>query len=93
MTQNELSLLGNAVLGVVTQWLLRGPAKIPTWVAWVFTGAAAILVYVWITPDFDKSIHANWRDAVAGLVAFLLATRGGGATAKDAKLAPASNSL
>ena len=89
----QLALLGQLVLGLTTQWFLRGPAKIPTWLAWVGTAAVSIGVYVWITPDVAKSFAANWREGLAGLVTFLLATRGGGATAKDAKLAPASNSL
>lgn len=93
MNNPELALLGQVVLGIILQWFVRGPKNVPTWLAWFVTAAAAVGVYFWVTPGVEDAFRVDWRTALAGLVSFLLAVRGSGATAKDAKAAPASNSI
>lgn len=93
MDPQVLQLMGQMVLGLVLQWFVRGPKNVPTWLAWFVTGAAAVGVYWWVTPGIENQFIADWRSAIAGLITFILATRGSGATAKDVKAAPASNSV
>lgn len=92
MSHTELALLGQVVLGYVTQWL-RGLKNVPNWISWVGLGIASVAVYVWITPSFDADFKADWRAVVAGGVSFLLAARGGASTSSDTKAAPKTNSI
>lgn len=92
MTNADLALLGQVVLGYVWQWV-RSFARVPNWVSWPVMGLSAIAVYVWITPTVVTDWQANWRFAVAGCVSFILAARGAASTTSEAKAAPQTNSL
>jgi len=91
MSNAELYLIGQVVLGYVMQWA-RSFKNVPNWVTWGLFGLASIGVFVWVTPDFFTSFKSDWRTVIAALVSFILATRGGAATSKEAKLAPPTNS-
>lgn len=92
MSHTELALLGQVVLGYATQWL-RGLQKVPNWVSYAGLGIASILVYVWISPNAMPDFKADWRAALAGLVSFILASRGGASVSSDTKAAPKTNTL
>lgn len=91
MSNPELYLVGQVVLGYVVQWA-RSFKNVPNWASWGFLGLASVGVFIWVTPDFFTSFKTDWRTVVAALVSFILATRGGAATSKEAKLAPETNS-
>lgn len=92
MGTTELALLGQIVLGYLLQWA-RGFKNVPNWLGYVIMGVTCVAVYVWITPGSLEAFKADWRAALAAVVSFILATRGGAASAKDAKVAPPTNSL
>jgi hypothetical protein len=92
MSNTDLALLGQLVLGYVMQWA-RSFKNVPNWATWAVFVAASIAVYVWITPTVVTDFTGNWRTAVAACVSFILATRGVAATTKEVKAAPPTNSL
>lgn len=79
------------VLGVVIQWL-KGTKDIPNWVAYTVIGLLATGLYIWMTPGFSFTA-TTWRSSVLGWLMFLMAVRGSGSTARDVKIAPATNSI
>jgi hypothetical protein len=91
MSNSELYLLGQVVLGYAMQWA-RSFKNVPNWLSWGLFGIASALVFIWVTPDFFTHFKADWRTVLAALVSFILATRGGAATSKEAKIAPETNS-
>ena len=93
MSTPELTLLGQSVMGLVCQWLLFGPRKIPSWLCYGLIAAIGIAVCVWVTPTIGAVFHENWRAAVAIVVSFLLAVRGAAGSSKDARLAPKTDAL
>lgn len=92
MTESDIALLGQVVLGYLWQWA-RSFQRVPNWVSWSVMGLAAVGVYVWITPSIVGDFTASWRAALAGLVSFILAARGAAAGAKEVNVAPKTNSL
>lgn len=91
MDPQTMQVTAGIVLGLIVQWA-KGPAKLPTWMAYVGIGICATMLYIWMTPDFTLSA-TTWRGTVAGWLTFLMAARGWGSTARDVKLAPATNSI
>lgn len=89
--QATMQVTAMAVLGVIVQWL-KGVKDIPLWVAYVATGVVATALYIWMTPNFSLTA-TTWRGSVAGWLVFLMAVRGSGSTARDVKVAPATNSI
>lgn len=77
------------VLGYGFQWIF-GLQKVPNWAVWVGLCAMSVLAFIWATPDFGVT---DWRTNGLKLFTFVMAARGVGASAKQAKLAPATNSL
>ena len=80
-------LAAAAALGYVTQ-LVRAVDKIPNWASYALIGVAGSLIY-W----FFNRTGVGGEDWGAGLVMFLLATRGTASTVSEAKMAPKTNSL
>jgi len=81
--------LALAGLGFAFQWV-RGQRRIPNWISYsglVLFGAGTFL---WATPGWNTG---DWRLTVFNLATFVLAARGAGSASKDAKVAPAANSM
>ena len=93
MSAPELNLLGQAVMGLIFQWVLFGPKKVPSWLAYGTIAVSGVLVCIWVTPTIAQVFADNWRSGVAIIVSFLLAVRGAAGGAKDARMAPKTDSL
>lgn len=92
MNNAAYAALGSGVVGVAAQWFLFGPKKIPAWVAWGAVSVASVLGFIYATPVSDLSI-ADWKEVILKFSVFLTSTKGWGALAKAAKLAPATDSI
>jgi hypothetical protein len=90
LSNAELALLGQVVLGYAMQWA-RSFKNIPNWVSWTVMALSCVAIFVWITPGIEKTFFLDWRTAVAMLVSFILAARGGAAVSKETKAAPPTN--
>lgn len=99
----SIALLSATALGAVTQKLLRGPAVVPNWWSYLAFGAAAVALYAWATPSaflcfveekggVMEMLNCARLEATS-IAAWYLMARGGAATAKDAGMAPATNSI
>jgi hypothetical protein len=89
----DLTPLGIAAgIGYLWQWA-RGPKKIPNWLGYIVAGAVTIGAWVWVTPDAEKIVNANWRQAVAGIIGMYLTARGTASASSEAKIAPKTNSI
>lgn len=93
MSTPELTLLGQTVMGIIVQWLLFGPRKIPHWLAYGLIAAVGVGVCVWVTPTIEAVFRENWRAGGAIVVSFLLAVRGAAGGSKDAHIAPKTDAL
>jgi len=95
MDQNEalLKLFAAAAVGFVYQWILFGPAKIKSWIAWSALAVTTLVVYWWANPGAVAEFQSNWRYAIVSVVSFFLTAKGTGSTAAAAKAAPKSNTL
>ncbi len=91
--ESPIGVMAVTALGVVYQWVLFGPKKIPMWVAWGGLVVSAVALWFWSTPNAVAQWQVSWRDTIAGIVLFVLAAKGAGSTAKSAKVAPATNSI
>jgi hypothetical protein len=92
MENAGLALLAQTVVGWMWQWA-RGPKRLPNWASWAVFGGVAVACFWWATPDALPSFASDWRKAIFMLVSFVLAARGAAATAKEAGVAPKTNSL
>jgi hypothetical protein len=89
----DITLLAEAVLGVVFQWAAFAPKKVPNYVAWIGLAVSTAALWYWMTPDAQVQLATDWRKAVAAMVSFLLAAKGAGSTAKALGIAPATNTV
>lgn len=83
-----LKVAAVTVLGIAWQYC-RAPERINNALTWVGFAVLSAGAYVWVTPDFMK----DWRLSLLGAYLLVQAARGSAASAKDAKVAPATNSL
>ena len=88
-----IKLFASMGLGYLYQWILFGPQKIASWIAWSAMGASTLILYFWATPSAITDFQTNWRFALVGLVQFFLAAKGTGSSAAAAGAAPRSNTL
>jgi cyanate permease len=90
---SEYALLGQLALGYVGQWF-RALKNVPNWMVYTGMGIGSLAIYMLIVSPPIEITHDGkaLRQLSAGFVSFLLAARGGAGTAKDAKLAPATDS-
>lgn len=93
MHQPEIMLLVTGGLGLLFQWLLFGPKKVPLWLTYLVIALASMVGYA-IT--LEKAPAGDWsgiRAVAVGFITFALQLRGAAGGLKDAKLAPPTNSL
>lgn len=84
---SELAPVAQMLMGYLVQWT-RGAKAIPNWVGYAVLVVGTIAIYGWMTPDFSKLYHTNWRLLVAQMLSFFLAARGSASLSSDAKAAP-----
>jgi hypothetical protein len=88
MGQAEWNIVSFLALGWVSQFVLYGPKKVPTWFAYTALAAAGLGLYV-------IGNGASWADRAwwMGFVGFVMAARGSAGTSKDAKVAPKTDAF
>lgn len=88
----ELQVVGGIVMGWVVKKFALAPKTVPMWATWAGMTLAGVLVYIYITPDFDSIFRNNWRVAIAGLISFVFQVRGSAGASSDSGIAPPTNS-
>lgn len=96
----SVALLSAMALGWLTQKLLRAPTGIAMWWSYLAMGVASVALYVWATPSafacfLQERGPGEWlncaRIEATMIATWYLTARGSAATAKDAGVAPATN--